>query len=218
LRHTDTNTYCDANGNADSDSHGYSDPNIWLYFNTDAICVCDIYSYTYAYCYSNRYGDTNVNTSIDTYTKDKSEPENSTHASAATGGASCYCRDDWHPSSQANTRATSHSGAVGPGFAFTPSNVYVPVGAIVRWTWAGGGHSVTSGVLCTADGQFCSPDDMNCQAGTLSNIGAVYEHIFTQAGAYPYFCFAHCASGMTGVVVVVPPPPPGPRPTPAPRP
>ena len=92
---------------------------------------------------------------------------------------------------------------VGPGFAFTPSNVYVPVGAIVRWTWAGSGHSITSGVLCTADGQFCSPDNMNCQAGTLSNIGAVYEHIFTQPGAYPYFCFAHCTSGMTGVVVVV---------------
>jgi hypothetical protein len=46
---------------------------------------------------------------------------------------------------------------VGPGFAFVPSNVYIPVGGTVRWTWAGNGHSVTSGVLCTADEQFCSP-------------------------------------------------------------
>ena len=107
---------------------------------------------------------------------------------------------------------------VGPGSAFAPSTVYVPQGGIVRWTWAGSGHSVTSGVLCTVDGQFCSPNDMNCQAGTLSNAGTVYEHTFTQPGAYPYFCFAHCSSGMTGAVIVVPPPPPGPRPTPAPRP
>jgi plastocyanin len=107
---------------------------------------------------------------------------------------------------------------VGPGFAFVPSNVYIPVGGIVRWTWASNGHSVTSGVLCTADEQFCSPNDMNCDAGTLSNTGTVYEHTFTEPGTYPYFCFAHCASGMTGTVTVVPEPPPGPRPTPFPRP
>jgi hypothetical protein len=58
--------------------------------------------------------------------------------------------------------------AVGPAFAFVPSNVYIPTGGTVRWTWASNGHSVTSGTLCTADGQVCSPDDMNCDAGTHS--------------------------------------------------
>jgi len=39
---------------------------------------------------------------------------------------------------------------------------------------------------------------MNCQAGTLSDAGAVYEHTFTQCGTYSYFCFAHCEYGTTG--------------------
>ena len=45
---------------------------------------------------------------------------------------------------------------------------------------------------------------MNCQAGTLSNIGTVYEHTFTQPGTYSYFCHAHCEYGMSGVVIVTP--------------
>src|SRR5205809_3532443 len=45
----------------------------------------------------------------------------------------------------------------------------------------------------------------NCDAGALSNNGFVYEHTFAQAGTYNYFCFAHCAIGMTGLVNVVSP-------------
>ena len=37
--------------------------------------------------------------------------------------------------------------AVGPGFAFDPDTVNISVGDTVRWTWAGSGHSVTSGLL-----------------------------------------------------------------------
>ncbi len=33
----------------------------------------------------------------------------------------------------------------------------------------------------------------------------MYEHTFDQAGSYNYFCFAHCALGMTGVVNVISP-------------
>jgi hypothetical protein len=72
----------------------------------------------------------------------------------------------------------------------------------VRWTWGSNGHSVTSGSPCTVDGSFCSPNNTNCGAGVLSNIGFVYQHTFTQPGSYPYFCFVHCLSGMTGVVRV----------------
>ncbi|PYY19336.1 MAG: hypothetical protein DMG62_24715, partial [Acidobacteria bacterium] len=89
------------------------------------------------------------------------------------------------------------------GFSFTPPTANISVGDTVRWTWFSNGHSVTSGDPCTADGQFCSPDDRNCDAGTLSKNEFVYEHTFAQAGTYSYFCFAHCALGMTGVVNVV---------------
>ncbi len=93
---------------------------------------------------------------------------------------------------------------VGPTgmLVFSPSTVTISVGDTVRWTWASSGHSVTSGTPCTVDGQFCSPDDMNCSLGVLSNMGTVYEHTFTQAGTYSYFCHAHCALGMTGTVTV----------------
>src|SRR6267378_5709681 len=93
--------------------------------------------------------------------------------------------------------------AVGQGGdVFVPDTVNISVGDTVRWTWAESGHSVTSGPPCFVDSQFCSPNDTNCPAGVLSNIGTVYEHTFTNAGTYSYFCHAHCVIGMTGVVNV----------------
>ncbi|HEX4535854.1 MAG TPA: plastocyanin/azurin family copper-binding protein [Candidatus Acidoferrum sp.] len=91
---------------------------------------------------------------------------------------------------------------VGPGFSFSPSTVNVSVGDTVRWTWAGDGHSVTSGQPCQADSQYCSPNDMNCFPGVTSNTGTVYTHTFTRSGSYSYFCIVHCALGMTGTVNV----------------
>src|SRR5436190_8033267 len=62
--------------------------------------------------------------------------------------------------------------AVGQGgFVFVPDTVNISVGDTVRWTWAESGHSVTSGPPCFVDSQFCSPDDTNCTAGILSNVG-----------------------------------------------
>jgi plastocyanin len=96
--------------------------------------------------------------------------------------------------------------AVGKGGdVFVPDTLNISVGDTVRWTWAEGGHSVTSGDPCTPDEQFCSPDDTNCDQGILSGQGTVYEHTFDQSGTYNYFCFAHCAIGMTGVVNVISP-------------
>ena len=100
------------------------------------------------------------------------------------------------------------------GFTFTPPTANISVGDTVRWTWFSNGHSVTSGDPCAVDGQFCSPDDTNCDTGTLSNNGFVYEHTFAQAGTFNYFCFAHCALGMTGVVNVAAAPTPTPTATP----
>jgi plastocyanin len=117
--------------------------------------------------------------------------------------------------------------AVGPvnkEFQFVPDTVNITVGDTVRWTWGSDFHSVTSGdsASCVVDGQFCSPDNMNCDAGILNNTSFVYEHTFTQPGTYSYFCFKHCFAGMTGVINVIPnrrpTPTPRPRPTPHPRP
>ena len=113
-------------------------------------------------------------------------------------------------------------GPVGNKLRFVPDTLNISVGDTVRWTWGSDDHSVTSGTSCTVDGQFCSPDNTNCDAGILSNTGFVYEHTFTQTGTYSYFCFLHCFAGMTGVINVRPPgrphPTPRPRPTPWPRP
>src|SRR5439155_21076790 len=68
--------------------------------------------------------------------------------------------------------------APGGSFTFNPSTVNISVGDIVRWTWAGDGHSVTSGQPCQADSQYCSPNDMNCASGILSNTGTIYTHTF----------------------------------------
>ena len=113
-------------------------------------------------------------------------------------------------------------GPVGNEFSFVPDTVNIRVGDTVRWTWESDFHSVTSGTSCTADGEFCSPDNMNCEAGILNDTGFVYEYTFTQPGTYQYFCALHCFAAMTGVVNVMPPgrpgPTPRPRPTPVPRP
>jgi plastocyanin/N-acetylneuraminic acid mutarotase len=93
-------------------------------------------------------------------------------------------------------------GPAGQGFAFVPADISISVGDTVRWTWGSNGHSVTSGTPCTADGQFCSPDNTNCDAGVLSNTGTIYEHTFAQAGSFSYFCFSHCGIGMSGMVNV----------------
>ena len=66
--------------------------------------------------------------------------------------------------------------AVGQGGdVFVPDTVNISVGDTVRWTWADSGHSVTSGPPCAADSQYCSPNDMNCFPGILSNPGTVYH-------------------------------------------
>lgn len=113
-------------------------------------------------------------------------------------------------------------GSVGNKLRFVPDTLNISVGDTVRWTWSSDNHSVTSGTPCTADEQFCSPDNMNCDTGILSNTGFVYEHTLTQAGSYSYFCALHCFAGMIGVINVTQPsrphPTPRPRPTPHPRP
>ena len=116
------------------------------------------------------------------------------------------------PNGQPSSTSQIFDVTVGPGgqTVFSPDTLTIAVGDTVRWTWASIGHSVTSGNACAIDSQFCSPDDMNCALGVLSNTGTVYQHTFAQAGTYTYFCVAHCSRGMTGTINVAPactPPP-----------
>ena len=100
---------------------------------------------------------------------------------------------------------TTHMVLVGSGgFRFSPSDLTIRVGDTVQWSWSSSGHTVTSGSDCSADDQFCSPNDANCASGPLSNQGATYSHTFTTAGTFPYFCTPHCGFGMVGTIVVEP--------------
>jgi plastocyanin len=88
------------------------------------------------------------------------------------------------------------------GFTFSPASLMIHVGDTVRWTWGSSGHNVVSGTGGNADGRFCSPSDGGCDHAPLSNAGTTYEHTFTTAGTFPYFCAAHVSFGMTGTIKV----------------
>ena len=90
------------------------------------------------------------------------------------------------------------------GLTFNPAVVNIKVGEKVRWVWTSGGHNVVSGTACTADNKFCSPSDMSCATAATSGAGTNYEHTFTTAGTFPYFCAPPCTGGMVGTVNVTP--------------
>lgn len=78
-------------------------------------------------------------------------------------------------------------------FVFTPKTVTVKIGDTVRWNWANGSHSTTSGTSGTPNGQW----DSGVHTPVFS-----FEQTFNQAGTFPYFCTLHWQQGMTGSVVV----------------
>ena len=77
-------------------------------------------------------------------------------------------------------------------FKFEPKNVTVKVGSVVTWEDKEGTHTVMAD-----DGSFSS-DNLNA--------GQTFEHKFTKAGKYPYYCTFHGGKGgedMAGTVTVV---------------
>ncbi len=72
----------------------------------------------------------------------------------------------------------------------------IHVGDTIHWVWVGGFHNVTSGACppCTPDNQF--------RSGDLKSSGT-FDHTFTTAGTFPYYCEAH-DQAMTGTVIVQP--------------
>ncbi|MFO0566862.1 MAG: plastocyanin/azurin family copper-binding protein [Polyangiaceae bacterium] len=84
---------------------------------------------------------------------------------------------------------------------FSPSTLTIPVGGVVRWVWQKGGHTVTGGTGCGNYTGWCSPTDTNCSSSPNSSQGSTYDHAFTTAGTFPYYCRPHC-SMMKGTVTV----------------
>lgn len=91
-------------------------------------------------------------------------------------------------------------------FEFQPASRSVRVGDVVRWTFTGDPHTVTSGTPGSPDGQFDSG---------IEDPGGSFRVTFDQPGTYRYFCQIH-AEQMTGTIVVTAGAAPTPRPTPSP--
>ena len=94
-----------------------------------------------------------------------------------------------------NAGATTFQVQVGAGgLKFTPQNVAIQVGDTVQWIWAANGHSSTSGTPGQPDGMWDSG---------VQNSGFVFNHTFTSAGTFNYFCSPHgLCCGMIGSVTV----------------
>jgi nitrite reductase (NO-forming) len=130
-----------------------------------------------------------------------------TGANATTGGAAMSNAT----TTTGNITGTSASGGGGattgvsivPGSssltntAFSPNPVQVSVGSTVRWTNDDTQpHTVVSGVNAQPDGKFDSSPNFN----PLIAPGQTFEHKFTEAGQYPYYCALH--PNMVGTVSV----------------
>jgi len=95
------------------------------------------------------------------------------------------------------TTGTEVTVQVGNWF-YKPKDVTIKVGDTVKWVFANGTHSVTSGTSCTGDGKFDSKNHSSPYT---------YTRKFTEAGSFPYFCdyMDHCTSrGQVGSVTVMP--------------
>ena len=76
--------------------------------------------------------------------------------------------------------------------AFSPNPIQVSVGTTVTWTNNDAQpHTVSSGENATPNGLFDSP---------IMAPKATFEHTFTEAGEFPYFCTLH--PNMVGTVSV----------------
>ena len=113
-------------------------------------------------------------------------------------------RSDGSAVLEVDAAPTTFTVVVGPGdsHTFSPAALDIKVGDTVHWEWAVSGHTVTSGSGGSADGLFCSPSDGACSGAPTSAAGATYDHRFTTAGTFPYFCRPHFNMKMIGIITV----------------
>ena len=93
-------------------------------------------------------------------------------------------------------------------FKFLPASRSINVGDVVRWTFSGDPHTVTSGSPGAPNGAFDSG---------IKDPGGTFQMTFQTPGTYSYFCQIH-PEQMTGTIVVsaasTPKPTAGPTPKP----
>jgi plastocyanin len=85
--------------------------------------------------------------------------------------------------------------------AFSPNPVTVKVGETITWTNNDNQfHTVTSGSGSSDPNMGKAFDSGLSGASALTTMGKTFQHQFTQAGQYPYFCQLHPI--MVGKVIV----------------
>ena len=94
-----------------------------------------------------------------------------------------------------SSRAATIQVQVGAGGSkFTPQDVTIQVGDTVHWTWVGNGSQHDLWDAGNPDGLWDSG---------VQNSGFVFNHTFTTAGTFNYFCSPHgLCCGMIGSVTV----------------
>jgi plastocyanin len=85
------------------------------------------------------------------------------------------------------------------GSVFSPESLTVKAGTPVTFIWITGGHTVTSGANCTADGKFGNTAVLS--AGQTLPVPA---NVINTPGTYPFFCTTHCGQNMKGTLTVTP--------------
>lgn len=68
-------------------------------------------------------------------------------------------------------------------FQFSPANLNVVVGDVIRWEWASGFHTTTSLTIPAAAASWNSP--------FLTSSGDFFEYTVTIQGVYDYYCDVH---------------------------
>jgi plastocyanin len=95
------------------------------------------------------------------------------------------------PAAPADTQAVAPAGATVDitiqGFAFSPAEITMAAGTLVRWT----NQDSATHTVKAADGSWVSPDIAK---------GATFEKVFDKAGTYDYICGIH--PSMKGRIVV----------------
>jgi plastocyanin len=76
-------------------------------------------------------------------------------------------------------------------FTFSPSQVTIPAGTVVRWV-----NTAPIFHTITPDGHT------EWVRATLSEEGQTFEHTFEVPGTFPYYCEVHLDQDMTGTIVV----------------
>ena len=84
---------------------------------------------------------------------------------------------------------------------FDPKEINVKVGDTVKWTNNDIAlHTVTSGKDSSDPNKGKDFDSGLTPPNALTTTGKIFQHTFTTAGTFPYFCQVH--PGMAGAVIV----------------